>query len=87
MQEDLRTIKSRAKEFYDRADSIPYDVEKISKTSNVGNVDNITKEPTNINNTNPTPTKHKFDTKCTKNIRSRTDTNRSRTNAYKRQDK
>lgn len=55
MQEDLRTIKSRAKEFYDRADSIPYDVEKISKTSNVGNVDNITKEPTNINNTNPTP--------------------------------
>lgn len=55
MQEDLRTIKSRAKEFYDRADSIPYDVEKISKTSNVGNVGNITKEPTNINNTNPTP--------------------------------
>lgn len=55
MQEDLRTIKSRAKEFYDRADSIPYDVEKISKTSNVGNVDNITKEPTTINNTNPTP--------------------------------
>lgn len=55
MQEDLRTIKSRAKEFYDRADSIPYDVEKISKTSNVGNVDNITKEPTNINNTNSTP--------------------------------
>lgn len=55
MQEDLRTIKSRAKEFYDRADSIPYDVEKISKTSNVRNVDNITKEPTNINNTNPTP--------------------------------
>ena len=55
MQEDLRTIKSRAKEFYDRSDSIPYDVEKISKTSNVGNVDNITKEPTNINNTNPTP--------------------------------
>lgn len=55
MQEDLRTIKSRAKEFYDRADSIPYDVEKISKTSNVGNVDNITKELTNINNTNSTP--------------------------------
>lgn len=55
MQEDLRTIKSRAKEFYDRVDSIPYDVEKISKTSNVGNVDNITKEPTNINNTNSTP--------------------------------
>lgn len=55
MQEDLRTIKSRAKEFYDRADSIPYDVEKISKTSNVGNVGNITKEPTNINNTNSTP--------------------------------
>lgn len=55
MQEDLRTIKSRAKEFYDRVDSIPYDVEKISKTSNVGNVDNITKEPTNINNANSTP--------------------------------
>lgn len=55
MQEDLRTIKSRAKEFYDRADSIPYDVEKISKTSNVGNVDNITEELTNINNTNSTP--------------------------------
>ena len=55
MQEDLRAIKSRAKEIYDRADSIPYDVEKKSETSNVGNVDNITKEPTNINNTNPTP--------------------------------
>ena len=55
VQEDLRTIKSRAKEFYDRADSIPYDVEKISKASNVGNVDNITKELTNINNTNSTP--------------------------------
>ena len=55
MQEDLRTIKSRAKEIYDRADLIPYDVEKKSETSNVGNVDNITKEPTNINNTNSTP--------------------------------
>ena len=54
MQEDLRTIKSRAKEIYDRADSIPYDVEKKSETSNVGNVDNITKEPTNINNANST---------------------------------
>lgn len=54
MQEDLRTIKSRAKEFYDRVDSIPYDVEKISKTSNVGNVDNVTKEPININHTKST---------------------------------
>ena len=52
MQEDLATIKNSAQEFYDRVNSIPYDVPKVSETSKVGNVDNITKSSTDVHTDN-----------------------------------
>lgn len=52
MQEDLVTIKNSAQEFYDRVNSIPYDVPKVSEASKVGNVDNITKSSTDVHTDN-----------------------------------